>query len=570
MNVSNQQSVKSEIKILPFISFLSLSFFLFGHSIWKEPLSQLVNRRLFFEPDAVNLLAATLAVSSLVFVLPAFQNIIDKCFDFISHKRFQSKFILIGALIAAGFLLWFISSAVLHHFFNSGDEHSCYFLAETLRIGKWWVPSHELSEFFNVTHVGNKTGKWFSVYPPGWPAIWALGLNFQLQDYLNPAMSVLVLFFFFLLAEKLHGQGVALAATLLTGFSAFFLFTGASYYSHTTCLLLMVIFSLAYIKWTEAEDETARVKWTIVLGLAVGCGLLTRYLTMAAFAAPFLIYRVIPLITRKRKIRTSDIVFFVIIGITFSIIFWQNYAVTGEIHKAPNRFDKSYEKLGFRSNYTPWDAALTFVLRFFYLTDWVAPFIVLAFIFFTFRRKTASVDQTLFHYSFYFPAVAYMFYYSWGGNQYGPRYFYEGWPFMALAVISQINQLNAAKILPWKRFFVSGLILSSFIGIYQIAKHAEHYEIVSRERKALYVYADKTLKEKSIVFINGFLGDKLVMSQDDAVRNSPQLDSMILYAHDKGEENKKLMEYYPDHHYYRGTFNRSTKSAELFPLRNNP
>jgi hypothetical protein len=536
------------------------------YPFWLNPLGQWLNRRLFLTADSVIFLAVTLFFSSLFFIFPKLQKMGALFFIILQNKLFQSRIVVIPVITAVFALLVFINQSILHRFLNSADEHSCYFLAETLRMGKWWVTPHELSEFFNVVHVGNKAGKWFSVYPPGWPAIWAIGLNFHIQDYLNPIMSVFVLGIFFSISKKMYGHGVAVASVFFTGLTAFFLFTGASYYSHTTCLLAMMIFLFAYLKWSEATDETNRLKWTLVIGLAVGYGLLTRYLTMAAFCAPFLIFRVIPLVTRKRSLRKSDVLFFVLIGLAFAFIFWQNYSVTGELHKAPNRFDKSWERLGFRADYTIVDGLFFFITRFFYLSEWVSPFMVFAFIFFSFHGKYKSIDDRLIQYSFYFPAIAYFFYYSWGGNQYGPRYLYEGWPFMVLTVMVQIKRLHEMDKIVWRNFFLFGLLLSVFVSGYQITTQSKYYKIVSRERNALYALAKKDIHQKAIVFIKGFLGDTLVIGEEDAVRNSPQLDAEILYAHDRGDENPKLMQYYPEHQYFRGFYDHNKKAAVLEPL----
>ncbi|OQA51723.1 MAG: hypothetical protein BWY44_00904 [Candidatus Omnitrophica bacterium ADurb.Bin292] len=53
------------------------------------------------------------------------------------------------------------------------------------------------------------------------------------------------------------------------------------------------------------------------------------------------------------------------------------------------------------------------------------------------------------------------------------------------------------------------------------------------------------------------------MAEEDAVRNSPFLDGRILYAHDLGERNKELMVAWPNHEYYRGTYDGNRKTPRL-------
>jgi hypothetical protein len=96
-------------------------------------------------------------------------------------------------------------------------------------------------------------------------------------------------------------------------------------------------------------------------------------------------------------------------------------------------------------------------------------------------------------------------------------------------------------------FVTSGMIF---------AHQAGYVEESSRQRRALYDLAEKTAKGQAIVFIHGFLGSRLVLAEEDAVRNSPFLDGRILYAHDLGDRNKELMISYPGREYYRGTYDR--------------
>ncbi len=482
-------------------------------------------------------------------------------------RLLRSRAIFFGVLFLAVLLmtLRLVNQKVLHAFLNSADEHSCYFLAECLRMGKLMVKPHVLSEFFNVVHVGNRDGKWFSVYPPGWPLIWALGLNWNMVDWLNPAMTVLALSLIFLSGRRLFGTLAAGAGLGLTAFSPFFIFTGASYYSHATCLLMMAAFLYFFLRWQDAASERGRMLWASLAAAACGYGLMTRYLTMAAFAAPFWIYHYLPLFRRKRVWKKSDWMAPAISLVFILLIFYLNYAVTGKPFKAPNKYDKSWERLGFhRGDYTPVDGIVFFLARFFYLMDWFAPGLVVLFLAgFFMKRPGEVVLSKLNRWVFFYIAGAYFFYFSWGGNQYGPRYYWEGFPWLGLALGDTLRRLWLSKNDALKKF-TAGLVAASLAaGGYAFWKQTEYVETYSRERKALYTAAEKTLHQPSIVFIHGFLGDRLVISEEDAVRNSPRLDGLILYAHDLGEKNSRLMQAFPGREYYRGTFDRKIKQAVL-------
>lgn len=458
--------------------------------------------------------------------------------------------VVFAALIA-------VNRGILHSFLSSGDEHSCYFLAECLRRGKLFVSPHPLSEFFNVVHVGNRDGKWFSVYPLGWPLIWALGLQWRIVDLLNPFMTSLSLVFFYQAGQKLFGRLAAALGVFLMAISPFFMFTSASYFSHGTCLLAVGVFIFSFLKWTETESSRGKIAWAILCGLACGYGLLTRYLTMAAIAAPFCLYHYIPLFLRRRKWHASDLWFIGVVSVFIAITLWHNWRVTGKATKAPNKYDKRWERLGFQGDYTPLDAARYVIARFFYLMPWFPAALIAGYLLsLGWPRAEAGGKRNLFRWGFFYPVFGYFFYYSWGGNQWGPRYYYEGLPFLAITVAEFLVYLYKVRG-PMVRKFILGVAIACLpaVGMLWI-KQAAFYRQAQAERKALYVLAETTIRTPAIVFIRGHLGGLLPLLNEDTVRNSPFLDTRILYAHDLGEKNNSLMAYFPDRDYYLGYVDR--------------
>ena len=75
---------------------------------------------------------------------------------------------------------------VLQQFPNSADEWSCIFLAKCFQQGKLYAATHPLQEFFQFNHIGARQGRWFSVYPPGWPLLLSLGLALLIPSLINP------------------------------------------------------------------------------------------------------------------------------------------------------------------------------------------------------------------------------------------------------------------------------------------------------------------------------------------------------------------------------------------------
>ncbi len=540
--------------------------FLLAAPYWTPFFKELNGRRLFLTADSMMALGLTLVIGYLGSRMPV--NGLPQLFEKMASGA--RKYWKIAVVAGLGFILaglYLVNQKVLHAFMNSADEHSCLFLAESFRMGRWWIESHPLSEFFNVVHVGNRDGKWFSVYPPGWPLLMALGIQWNVLDWMNPVLTITALFFIFKTGSKVYGFSASLLGVILWVVTPYFAFTGASYFSHSTCLLTISIFSYAFVKWGEARDPKVKIIWAAILALAVGYGLMTRYLTMAAFAAPFLLYRFWPVLRRREKWGADHSVIVGILAAAMLLIYYQNYMVTGKFYKAPNRYDKSWEKLGFSDEYSILDGLIFLLARSFYLMDWTPPVILILFLASLLRRREQTVTQALFRYAYFYPVIAYFFYFSWGGNQYGPRYYYEGFPFLLLALGDAAVQLWRDGTVQFRKWMIAIFMVTIGVSAYQFTKHGTYFEEASRQRKALYKLAEDTLDKPSIVFIRGFLGQRLVMSQDDAIRNKPSLNEKVLYARDMGtEKNRALQDYYPEREHYIGYFDRSTKAAKLEPI----
>ena len=543
---------------------LPVSLLFVSASLWKADRLTVFGRGLFIQTDAFIFLGLSLLFALIMQqYLPS--NILTKLENLLNWVK--SKRRILGILFLAAIFIGLIAvnKLILHSFLSSADEHSCYFLAECLRIKKLWVSPPPIPEFFNVVHVGNRDGKWFSVYPPGWPLIWAAGLSLNVADYMNPFMVTLSLVFFFLAGKKVWGNSAAIIGIFLASISPFFIFTSASYFSHPTCLLMVSLFLFAYVNYTLAKSEKERSCWAILIATAIGYGLMTRYLTMAAIATPFLVYEAKQRIKTK-ALRKGDILFLLILGIFIGLVLYQNWAVTGKPFLAPNKYDKRWERLGFRKNYTPFDGFIFIISRFFYLSGWFPPVLILLFFMALFLKRKLNPLKRLFLLGFFYPVVAYFFYYSWGGGQYGPRYYYEGFLFMGLILGDGIVHWWKTGDRAVKKFIVGAIIASLASSGYLFYKQSEYFSEVSSQRKSLYELAEKTIENKAVVFIHGNLGKRLIITEEDAVRNHPLLNTKIIYAHDLGNRNKELMALYPERKYYQGSYDTEAERPILQKL----
>lgn len=540
------------------IFFLISSLFFIASPFWLPPVQQFSGQHFFLTSRALSFLGlALLAGLASAYLLSDFSiALINDCAKKIKTHFGLITFVFLASLLAA---LIFIGRYVLGSFHSSGDEHSCYFLAECIRQGRLWATTHPLQEFFEVVHVGSRDGKWFSVYPPGWPLLFALGLQLNVSAWINPVLALISIFLLFKSGKKIFGFSTAALSLGLMAITPFFLFNSASYFSHTTCLAAVALFLYAYLRWTE----TPTVLWAAVCAFAIGYGLNTRYLTMAAITAPVLGYELLCLIKRKIRWTKSHFIFGVVLIAGLGFVFYYNYLITGNSLEAPNHYYHRWERLGFHGNYTPIDAFTFMLYRLFFLIDWSPPLFLFCYFLALVKEKGMGMRPYLIRCGFWYPVFAYVFYYSWGGNQYGPRYYFEGIPFLFFAAGAFLHK-HWSNGNQWMKKFLIGILAASVIGnAFLLIHHGRFYRTVSHERKALYNLAEKTVQRPAVVFIRGFLGNALIMSEEDTVRNAPELTGKILYAHDLKEKNKELMAYYPDRHFYLGYYDRKANQPKL-------
>ncbi len=507
----------------------------------------------FLPPQTVLLQIAVLIGIWIGFLMPAAAISGIERAGASAIRRFNRICLLASALTFV--ILAMVNRHILLSFMNSGDEHSCYFMAQYLAAGKLWADPPALKSFFEVTHIGMIDGKWFSVYPPGWPLVWAAGLKLHLKDLLNPLLTALSIYPLMKVGEKIYGRGTALLFFPLLLVSPFFLLNGAAYYSHNLCLLQMTLFFYSVMKWRESS----KAAWIVLAGFLLGFAAGTRYLTAAAMAFPVILWLLKILITEMnpRNLKAAFLfTFFFLILNAFHLYY--NFQITGNFLNPPNHFLHSHEKLGFNSDYTPLTGLQYLYERFLYLIDWTPPGLVILFLFTLITARIhASWDLLLKGAVVLLPA-GYFFYYSWGGNQYGPRYLFEAYPFLVLGVSGWLSA--QWKKTPGSRKMLAGLVTAMLLASLPLAiKHLSFYRKATGERKAAYTLAESEVPRPAVVFLSGFLGDLRVMAPDDTARNSPFPDtSQILFVRDLGSENVKLAELFPNRHYYRISYDKST------------
>jgi hypothetical protein len=461
----------------------------------------------------------------------------------------------VAALAAIGVI-------VLQDFPNSGDEYCYLYEAETFAQGRTWNAAHPLQEFFETTWVRQIDGRVFSIFPPGWPAVLASARAAHVPLWLvNPVLGCLSLVLLFILGRRLYDERTALVAVTATFASSFFLFNGGSYFSHTFCSVQVL--ALAYFG-TRAMDER-RAGFAALAGAVAGAALLTRNYTMLWCGLPFALA-----LLGKGRFGWKSLLVAAAGGVPFVLIYLAyNASTTGHpfvtgLSGTFGQFDQQFFPNGWIGR-----ALENLGGRVAAMTAWTPP--ALIGLYFWWWRETPRREWRFVDFIFPCLAVGYFVYMDRGGNRYGPRFYYEGFPLLVLAAVSTVvrESMFAEKRLAGRfAFYLFAVSMAACVPLF--AWHAGVESRVIWERQEPYRLATQQQLERAVVFVSTKSGATRPMAIRDLTRNGVEPTGQVLFVRDLGPENARLMRYYPDRSFYRYRFDRDFRSGTLEPVVNVP
>jgi 4-amino-4-deoxy-L-arabinose transferase-like glycosyltransferase len=450
--------------------------------------------------------------------------------------------------LVAGVVLFVLSLVValvvLRGFPNSADEHGYLFAAKTFLDGRLYYEAPPFDEFFGATYIFSIEGKLVSQYAPGWPAflavVKALGLPFLIAGPLVGAATVLATG---ALARAALDERAARIAVVLVATAPFFVFNAASFFNHVYAAFWLVLFVLAGRKLLDEPSRGAAV----LLGVAIGMAGVTRYYSALLAALPF----GIAFLAGARRGHWRLVPLAVLGAAPFAAgLLWYNYRITGDPFTTVTSWGLPFLKLGLwgygvDGQHSP-ERALSWALcRVVELGEWTSPvFLVLWAIAFvvSLRNRTAQ-----FH-DFMLPVfiVGFLIYPDEGGNRYGPRYWFDAFPFMAVAVAGLLTDVGN-RIAGRRRELLVHLTVVHLVvcaAMLPLISRFE-YEVVAG-RTDLYDAVDRAGLHNAIVLVRTGTSELLAMDPGDLTRNDPSLSQDVLYARDLGEETRKLDAAFPE------------------------
>ncbi len=267
-------------------------------------------------------------------------------------------YLALALCLVAFFAAAWVATAIFDRLPHVEDDVAFLFQAKTLASGRLFAASPPRPEFFEIPFVLNKDGLWFGKYPPGYPAVLALGVIAGQPWLLNPLVAALCTGLVYLLGRRLYGPATALLAAGLLVTSPFFLLQAGSFMSHVVCLFWTLVFTLLFHSAVRRHSRSLAA----LAGVAMGMLFLSRPLTAVGVGAPYAFGAVYVLLLRRRHLGPLLALLGGFLPFVGAFLGY-NYLTTGDLWRTAYELYWPYDRIGFGPGlgtlgYHGWDEAL--------------------------------------------------------------------------------------------------------------------------------------------------------------------------------------------------------------------
>lgn len=268
------------------------------------------------------------------------------------------QFIVLVLVLFSVAMSALVSDRVFERLPHLEDELAYLFQAKTYARGQLVIDTPEPRRAFWQPFVVDyhPTGKRFSKYTPGWPALLMLGVLVGQPWVVNAFLAGLNVALAYRLGREIFHAEVGVVAAALTAFSPMALLLNATLMGHTAALFGVTLFLLAY--W-QMEHKRHALRWGVVAGLALGLVVATRPLTAIGISIPLIVWSAIRVLRSLRKNAASSrfehfwqtlkplLALAVVTLIVSSAIPIYNYAATGDPTLNLYTLVWDYDRVGF-------------------------------------------------------------------------------------------------------------------------------------------------------------------------------------------------------------------------------
>jgi len=241
-------------------------------------------------------------------------------------KGKTSKYLIYVYLLAA--LVFLTTNLISLYIFNRTphihDEAAYNFQAKIFIKGQLYISSPCAKEIFDFPHMVNN-GRWYSQYPPGFPALLSIGYIFKAPWIINTLFAALTIILIFFLGIELFDEQVAFLASLFASLSYWFLILSSTMLSHTTHLFFCTLFLLFYIRFIKRSDLTN----SLIAGFGFLMAFLIRPYESVLFAVPPAIYLLFLMFKEPKKYLKTALPMAFMAALSLTTLLAYNYGTTG-------------------------------------------------------------------------------------------------------------------------------------------------------------------------------------------------------------------------------------------------
>ena len=334
-------------------------------------------------------------------------------------------------LIAAIFLV----EALLVHFLLaqrfplSGDDYSYLYQAKLFASGKLsaedpiYNPSLPFYGCIETYCLRDYQGHRFSKYPPGWPALLAVGVKLGVPWLVDPLLGALLIFLILNYVEQRMGKEWVRVTSLLLLFCFFLAYYAGSFRPHVATALFVFAAFLLY----DAHERRAQTSklWLFIAGALLGYSTMIRYLDWVPLTAW------IGVTLLRRKALPDLVVFAIGFGALASGNLLYDALLSGDPFQVPSALRPASAANINDRLIISWNGFVVTIVRLANVL-WAFPPVILLLVWW--RRCQPSSKMKTFLGLFSMSVAIYFFYPASVGGP-GPRYFFAYFPFLVLAVV---------------------------------------------------------------------------------------------------------------------------------------
>lgn len=354
----------------------------------------------------------------------------------------------LAALVLAltgGIASFLVAGRVFEQIPHLEDEFAYLWEAEVMADGKVSLPSPDSPHSFLVPFVVDYEGQRFGKYPPGWPAALSLGARLGELWVVNSIFATMSIWLTYRLASKLVSERLSLLAAVLALLSPMFLLLSGSLLAHTFTLFLTLAFILAWLDLfiepgVSGGQDIPRWILILVAGLSLGLLALTRPLTAVAVALPFVVHGMVLWIRGGSGIRVRlAAVGGIALAVALLLPYWQGM-LTGDPTRNLYTLWWEYDRVGFGPGVGVTEEGHNIYLAY-WNTKWslkvgrhdLFGWPYLSWIFLPFGMYVLRKEFKSWLLFSLLPSMVFVYAFYWVGSWlYGPRYYFESLPILAI------------------------------------------------------------------------------------------------------------------------------------------